>query len=99
MQAFLESFATVDEVYQECKKRGIKGEMRCANHCIIVALIHDEYPDFKGWINVYPRGVTLGGIILTEHCSYPMSKAMREFTLAFDEGQYPDLVKESTNDR
>ena len=25
MQAFLESFATVDEVYQECKRRGIKG--------------------------------------------------------------------------
>ena len=106
MQAFLESFKTVDEVYQECKKRGIKGHMRCCTACIIVELLQSEYPEHfeGGFVIVDPDVNSSTGIIgvykrFKQTIDLILPPVMNAFALAFDEGKYPDLVKESTNDR
>lgn len=96
MQAFLESFATVDEVYQECKKRGIKGVPTRCTRCVIVELLKSEYPErFETGmrVEVYPH--IRGGVaaFLDECEEIPLPPVINQLAIAFDEGQYPDLVK------
>lgn len=98
MQAFLESFATVDEVYQECKKRGIKGVPTRCTGCVIAELLKSEYPErFETGmrVEIYPH--IRGGVVqfIQGGCSeIPLPQVMNQLALAFDEGMYPDLVKE-----
>ena len=108
MQAFLESFATVDEVYQECKRRGIKGVPQQCCHCIVAELLMSEFPDkylrgsiqvltnptfdydnhSNGEVDIYAGDMCVAIFILPP--------TLNAFAVAFDEGKYPDLVKEST---
>lgn len=106
MQAFLESFKTVDEVYQECVKRGIKGVPQDGCKCIIAELLKSEFPErFEGGneIHVSPDDSYFAGEVLISQPGggfvgeYILPRVLNDFAMAFDEGQFPDVVKESPN--
>lgn len=109
MQAFLESFKTPEEIAAECRKRGIKGVPQECCHCIVAELLMSEFPDKypKGSIQVVPNPSYDDDrdnegevqIYSDDKCLaiFILPPEMNRFALAFDEGQYPDLIKESPN--
>ncbi len=99
MQTFLESFRTPQEVYEYCKKKGVKGVPNKCQECVIAELLKAEYPerfDTGQYVNVLGT-ITRHGKDGNELESHGSPKVIREFARGFDLGDYPDLIKESPN--
>lgn len=103
MQAFLESFNTPEEIAAECRKRGIKGvPLRCGE-CVVAELLKSEYPErFENGmrVDIHPRRYQQTGVVHLSRngCDeLVLPSAFNQFAMAFDECQYPDLIKESPN--
>lgn len=107
MQTFLESFNTPEEIAAECRKRGIKGVPQYGCKCIIAELLKSEFPerfeDGNG-VAIVPGGSRsdYGEVVVTKPGGgfvgeYILPSAANDFAMAFDEGKFPDLVKESPN--
>lgn len=101
MQTFLESFKTPQEVYEYCKKKGVKGIQYSASKDVFSMLLKAEYPErFENGeqIEVLPHsGITrykANTLVIENHATPPV---IRLFLRKFDEGDYPDLIKESPN--
>jgi len=107
MQTFLESFKTPQEIAAECRKRGIKGVQHKCGECIIAELLKSEFPErFENGneVLVLPDdGRSDEGEVLISRrgagfvAEYILPLVANDFAMAFDEGDYPDLIKESPN--
>lgn len=101
MQTFLESFKTPQEVYEYCKKKGVKGVPTKRSQCIIAELLKVEYPErFENGESVEVlrfSGVTRFSRLGKPNEYFETPDVIRRFLLKFDEGDYPGLIKESPN--
>lgn len=100
MQAFLESFKTPEEVHGYCRAKGVKGVPAKCSQCVIAELLKAEYPErFENGESVEVlrfSGVTRFSRLGKPNEYFETPDVIRRFLLKFDEGQYPDLVKQES---
>lgn len=81
---------TADELADFFRHEGIKATPGCSDSCAIAVWMQNQTGDkdvrvshADMWVGCYGEGA------FAEH-----TKAMKQFTVAFDSGAFPDLIKE-----
>lgn len=95
MQTFLESFTSLQNLYEFCIENGIKGHIGNPHTCVICEMIKTQYPErFENGeqITVFPHNkieISRGTKVIS---TWEIPPVLSLFAYRFDMGRYPDLL-------
>lgn len=89
---YLNQFKSPDAIAEECRRLGVKGITGDCKCCVVAKLVINRF----GEMPIYASPSTYGCfayISFSHDSSVTLPPAVNAFALAFDSGEYPDLVE------
>lgn len=87
---YLNQFTTPDQLRAECVRLGVKGVPRHCECCVVAEMLKVET-----WspVSINPNQIAECSYVILGTESRPLPAHVNAFALAFDRGEYPELVQ------
>lgn len=90
---YLNQFESPDAIAEECRRLGVRGLPDRCECCAVANLVIRRFGEVP--INIEPCTVaSMASFGIYEGDHFKLPPPVNEFALAFDRGEYPELVQE-----